>query len=77
MAEAMLWIGGWASNLACWRGALEARYPGRRHRFLDALGLRQSLGERQRFPQQGFNPLTRFSGIIRHPYDMPRFAGGA
>lgn len=36
MAEAMLWIGGWASDLACWRGALEARFPGRKHRFLDA-----------------------------------------
>ena len=46
-----------------------------RCRFLDALGLRQFLGERQRFPQQGFNPLTRLAGIIRHPYDMPRFAG--
>lgn len=36
MAEPMLWIGGWASNLACWRHAIEARFPGRRHRFLDA-----------------------------------------
>jgi hypothetical protein len=35
-----------------------------RRRFLDALGLRQFLGERQRFPQQGFNPLTRLSWII-------------
>lgn len=36
MAEPMLWIGGWASNLACWRRSIEARFPGRRHRFLDA-----------------------------------------
>jgi hypothetical protein len=36
-------------------------------RFLNALGLRQFLGERQRFPQQGFNPLAHLSGIIRHP----------
>lgn len=36
MSEPMLWIGGWASNLACWRRSIEARYPGRRHRFLDA-----------------------------------------
>ena len=43
-------------------------------RFLDALGLRQFLGERQRFPQQAFNPLTRLSGILRHPCDMPGFA---
>lgn len=44
MAEAMLWIGGWASNLACWRGALEARYPGRRHRFLDAHAVLEDEG---------------------------------
>lgn len=36
MSEPMLWIGGWASNLACWRKSIEARFPGRRHRFLDA-----------------------------------------
>lgn len=36
MLEPMLWIGGWASNLTCWRAAIEERYPGRRHRFLDA-----------------------------------------
>jgi hypothetical protein len=35
MAE-ILWIGGWASDLACWGGALESLYPGRTHRFLDA-----------------------------------------
>jgi hypothetical protein len=38
-----------------------------RRRFLDALGLRQFLGERQRFAQQIFNSLTRLLGIIRHP----------
>lgn len=36
MAEPMLWIGGWASNLACWRKTIEARFPGRKHRFIDA-----------------------------------------
>lgn len=35
MAE-ILWIGGWASDLACWRRALETLYPGHSHRFLDA-----------------------------------------
>lgn len=44
MAEAMLWIGGWASNLACWRGSLEARFPGRRHRFLDAHAVLEDEG---------------------------------
>jgi hypothetical protein len=38
MAE-ILWLGGWASDLACWRGALETLYPGRTHRFLDAHAL--------------------------------------
>lgn len=34
--ETVLWIGGWASGLACWRRELEALYPGPSHRFLDA-----------------------------------------
>lgn len=32
----ILWLGGWASDLAVWSGALESLYPGRSHRFLDA-----------------------------------------
>lgn len=44
MLEPMLWIGGWASNLACWRGAIEERYPGRRHRFLDAHAILADAG---------------------------------
>lgn len=36
MAEPMLWIGGWASDLACWRKSIEIRFPGRKHRYLDA-----------------------------------------
>lgn len=39
MPEPMLWIGGWASNLACWRKTIEARFPGRKHRYLDAHAL--------------------------------------
>jgi hypothetical protein len=38
-----------------------------RRRFLNLLRMWQFMRERQRFPQQGFNPLTRLSGIIRHP----------
>lgn len=36
MGEPVLWVGGWASSLACWREELTARYPDREHRFLDA-----------------------------------------
>lgn len=36
MGKPILWVGGWASSLACWREELAARYPGREHRFLDA-----------------------------------------
>jgi hypothetical protein len=32
----VLWLGGWASGLACWRRELESLYPGRNHSFLDA-----------------------------------------
>lgn len=36
MLDPVLWMGGWASNLACWRGTFENLYPGREHIFLDA-----------------------------------------
>jgi hypothetical protein len=36
MSNPVVWIGGWASNLACWRADLEILYPGREHTFLDA-----------------------------------------
>ena len=36
MGEPVLWVGGWASGLACWRGELESLYSGRPHAFLDA-----------------------------------------
>ncbi len=36
MHEPIVWIGGWASNLACWRSELETLYPSREHTFLDA-----------------------------------------
>jgi hypothetical protein len=43
MPESVLWIGGWASGMACWRGGLETLYPGPSHRFLDA---HAALGDR-------------------------------
>ncbi len=36
MVEPVLWLGGWASGLECWRSELEQLYPHREHRFLDA-----------------------------------------
>jgi hypothetical protein len=36
MGDPVLWLGGWASGLACWRRDLEALYPRREHAFLDA-----------------------------------------
>lgn len=36
MSETVLWVGGWASDLACWRRELSALYPRREHAFLDA-----------------------------------------
>jgi hypothetical protein len=36
MNRSILWLGGWASGLACWRSELEALYPGFTHGFLDA-----------------------------------------
>ncbi len=36
MHEPVIWLGGWASNLGCWRNRLEELYPDREHAFLDA-----------------------------------------
>lgn len=36
MLAPVLWLGGWASGLACWRRELETLYPDRAHYFLDA-----------------------------------------
>ena len=44
MHDPVVWIGGWASNLACWRGSLEALYPGREHSFLDAHAILEEPG---------------------------------
>ena len=44
MLDPVLWLGGWASNLACWRGTLESLYPGREHIFLDAQAILSEPG---------------------------------
>src|SRR4051812_4210172 len=35
MIESILWVGGWASGLGCWRKDLERLYPAKEHSFLD------------------------------------------
>ena len=44
MGDPVVWLGGWASGLACWRGALEALYPRREHTFLDAHAVLEEPG---------------------------------
>ena len=44
MGDPVVWLGGWASGLACWRGTLESLYPGREHAFLDAHAVLEEPG---------------------------------
>ena len=44
MLDPVVWIGGWASNLACWRTSLEGLYPSREHSFLDAHAILEEPG---------------------------------
>ncbi len=44
MGDPVVWLGGWASGLACWRGTLEALYPRREHAFLDAHAVLEEPG---------------------------------
>jgi hypothetical protein len=44
MGDPVLWLGGWASGLACWRGTLEALYPRREHAFLDCHAVLEEPG---------------------------------
>jgi hypothetical protein len=44
MHSPVLWLGGWASGLACWRAPLEALYPRREHTFLDAHAVLEEPG---------------------------------
>lgn len=32
---AILWLGGWASNIVCWKNEIEILYPEQAHQFLD------------------------------------------
>ncbi|MDQ3002863.1 MAG: hypothetical protein M3Y08_16570 [Fibrobacterota bacterium] len=36
MGDPVVWLGGWASGLGCWRLVLESLYPRREHTFLDS-----------------------------------------
>jgi hypothetical protein len=44
MGNPVLWLGGWASGLACWRDAIEALYPKREHTFLDSHAVLEEPG---------------------------------
>jgi pimeloyl-ACP methyl ester carboxylesterase len=44
MGDPVLWLGGWASGLACWRPTLEALYPHREHTFLDSHAVLEEPG---------------------------------
>jgi pimeloyl-ACP methyl ester carboxylesterase len=44
MGDPIVWLGGWASGLACWRGTLEAMYPHHEHAFLDAHAVLEEPG---------------------------------
>ncbi|MBW8887357.1 MAG: hypothetical protein JF616_06305 [Fibrobacteres bacterium] len=69
MAE-VLWIGGWASDLACWHGALDALYPGRTHRFLDAHALLDGAAdlraEAARLPPGGCLAAWSLGSLLMH-----------
>ena len=69
MAE-IVWLGGWASDLACWRGALESLYPGRTHRFLDAHavldGAADLRGEAGRLPPEGCLAAWSLGSLLVH-----------
>jgi hypothetical protein len=69
MAE-VLWIGGWASDLSAWRGALESRYPAWRHRFLDAHALldgKADLGtEAASLPEGGLLAGWSLGSLLLH-----------
>jgi hypothetical protein len=70
MAEPVLWIGGWASGLACWKGDLEARYPGREHRFVDAHALLDGSAdlraEAERLPAGGILAAWSLGSLLVH-----------
>lgn len=44
MGDPVLWLGGWASGLGCWRSVLETLYPRREHTFLDSHAILEAPG---------------------------------
>ena len=44
MGDPVVWLGGWASGLACWRKPLEALYPRHEHTFLDGHAVLEEPG---------------------------------
>jgi hypothetical protein len=69
MAE-ILWVGGWASDLAPWRGTLESLYPDHGHRFLDAHaildGAADLRAEAARLPADGCLAAWSLGSLLAH-----------
>jgi hypothetical protein len=69
MAE-ILWVGGWASDLAPWGPALAALYPGHGHRFLDAHavldGAADLRAEAARLPSDGCVAAWSLGSLLVH-----------
>jgi hypothetical protein len=69
MAE-ILWVGGWASDLAAWSGTLTSLYPGHGHRFLDAHavidGTADLRAEAARLPAEGCLAAWSLGSLLAH-----------
>ncbi|MEO7424437.1 MAG: hypothetical protein ABI036_04570 [Fibrobacteria bacterium] len=44
MGDPVVWLGGWASDLVCWRESLQRLYPRREHSFLDCHAVLEDPG---------------------------------
>lgn len=70
MGDPVLWLGGWASGLACWRGTIESLYPGRGHAFLDAHAVLDEPGllaaAARRLPRDGTLVAWSMGSLILH-----------
>ncbi|MDB5103301.1 MAG: hypothetical protein JWP91_990 [Fibrobacteres bacterium] len=70
MGDPVLWLGGWASGLACWRRALESLYPRREHTFLDSHAVLEEPGllalAAAGLPRQGTLAAWSMGSLILH-----------
>jgi hypothetical protein len=70
MSDPVLWLGGWASDPACWQEVIGDLYPGREHAFLDAHAvldrpdiLVRALAD---FPEHGTLAAWSMGSLILH-----------